>query len=95
MLSRPGWHPSLAESAGKPEAGRAAVDTGQRGQGLGPRVGGKPLEGQTVPRMSLSPRQPFLPRLLGQSGSWWCERLHTPPKSAGPLAPGPLSRRAM
>lgn len=75
VLSRPGWHPSLAESAGKPEAGRAAVDAGQRGQGLGPRVGWGASGGAnsspppTVgwPRMSLSPQQPFLPRLLGPS----------------------------
>ena len=69
------WHPSLAESAGKPEAGRPAVDAGHRGQGLGPRAGWGASEGETSPPpptvgwpcMSLSPRKPFLPRLLGPS----------------------------
>lgn len=66
--------PPLAESAGKPEAGRAAVDAGHRGRGLAPRAGWGPLEGQTAPPptvgwlcMSLSLWQPFLPRLLGPS----------------------------
>lgn len=42
------WHPSLAESAGKPEAGRPAVDAGHRGQGLGPRAGWGASEGANI-----------------------------------------------